>query len=238
MFYYILIAFQAFCIFHVYKSRNENYWYFVIFFVPLIGSLVYLFSQIINKKNIKNTANKLTEVVNPTKKIKELEQRLSISDTFQNKINLADEYKNQKDYNNAILYYEKALEGKFKTNSHTINKTLKCYFEIKNFRKVVEYGGKIPLETSFKGSICMYAIALENCEYFEEAEIQFRKTDIRYSNYAERLQLSEFLIRRDKQQKAKIVLEEIIGEIDNMIEINQRKYRVIYLESKKLLKDI
>ena len=97
MFYYILVAFQAFCIFHVYKSRNESYWYFVIFLVPLIGSLIYLFSQIINKKNIKNTKNKLTEVVNPAKKIKELEQKLSLSDTFQNKIHLADEYKNQKD---------------------------------------------------------------------------------------------------------------------------------------------
>tara|TARA_R110002051_G_scaffold291111_1_gene354958 strand:+ start:71 stop:691 length:621 start_codon:yes stop_codon:yes gene_type:complete len=206
--------------------------------VPLIGSLVYLFSQIINKTNIKKTKNKLTEVVNPTKKIKDLEQKLSISDTFQNKINLADEYKNQKDYNNAILYYEKALDGKFKTNSHTINKALKCYFELKNYGKVMEFGRKIPLDTSFKGSIYMYAIALENCDYFEEAEIQFRKTNIRYSNYSERLQLSEFLMRIDKQQEAKVVLDEIVGEIDNMTEINQKKYRIVYLESRKILKGI
>jgi hypothetical protein len=238
MFYYILIAFQAFCIFHVYKSRNENYWYFVIFFVPLIGSLVYFFSQIINKTNIKNTKNKLTDVVNPTKKIKDLEQKLSLSDTFQNKINLADEYKNQKDYKNAILYYEKALDGKFKTNSHTINKALQCYFEIKDYGKVVDYGKKIPLDTSFKGSICMYAIALENCKYYEEAELQFRKANIRYSNYTERLQLSEFLVRIDKQQEAKIVLKEIVGEIDNMTEINQKKHHIVYLESRKILKGI
>lgn len=238
MFYYILIAFQAFCIFHVYKSRNENYWYFVIFLVPLIGALIYLFSQIINKTNIKNTKNKLTEVVNPAKKIKELEQKLSFSDTFQNKMHLADEYKNQKDYNNAILYYEKALDGKFKSNTHTINKALKCYFEIKNYNKVVEYGKKIPLDTSFKGSICMYAIALEKCNHFDEAEIQFRKANIRYSNYAERLQLSEFLVRIDKLQEAQIVLKEIVGEIDNMTEINQKKYRIVYLESRKLLKRI
>lgn len=238
MFYYILIAFQAFCIFHVYKSRNENYWYFVIFFVPLIGSIVYLFSQIINKKNIKNTKNKLTEVVNPAKKIKELEQKLAASDTFQNKIHLADEYKNQKDYNNAILYYEKALDGNFKNNSHIINKVLKCYFEIKNYSKVVEYGKKIPLDTSFKGSISMYAVALENCNNFEEAELQFRKANIRYSNYVERLQLSEFLVRIDKQLEAKEVLVEIVGEIDNMTEINQKKHRIVYLESRKILKRI
>jgi hypothetical protein len=206
--------------------------------VPLIGALIYLFSQIINKTNIKNTKNKLTEVVNPTKKIKELEQKLSLSDTFQNKIHLADEYKNQKDYNNAILYYEKALGGKFQTNSHTINKVLKCYFEIKNYGKVVNYGQKIPLDTSFKGSIFMYAVALENCDYFKEAEIQFRKTNIRYSNYAERLQLAEFLVRIDKQQEAKEILVQIVGEIDNITEINQKKHRIVYLESRKILKSI
>jgi len=238
MLYYILIAFQAFCIFHVYKSRNENYWYFVIFFVPLIGSLVYLFSQVINKKNIKNTKNKLTDVVNPSKKLKDLEQKFLLLDTFQNKINLADEYKNQQDYNNAILYYEKALDGKFKSNSHIVNNLLKCYFEIKNYKKVVEYGKKIPLDTTFKGSICMFAEALENCKYYEEAELQFRKTNIRYCNYGERLQLSEFLVRIDKQQEAKIVLKEIVSEIDNMIEINQKKHRIVYLESRKLLKRI
>lgn len=206
--------------------------------MPLIGALIYLFSQIINKTNIKNTKNKLTEVVNPTKKIKELEQKLSLSDTFQNKIHLADEYKNQKDYNNAILYYEKALGGKFQTNSHTINKVLKCYFEIKNYGKVVNYGQKIPLDTSFKGSIFMYAVALENCDYFKEAEIQFRKTNIRYSNYAERLQLAEFLVRIDKQQEAKEILVQIVGEIDNITEINQKKHRIVYLESRKILKSI
>lgn len=238
MFYYLLIAFQAFCIFHVYKSRNEYYWYFVIFFVPLIGSLVYLFSQIINKTNINNTTEKISAIINPSKKIKDLEKKLSFSDTFQNTINLADAYREKKEYTKAISYYDKALKGNFKEHPHTLNKAAKCYYEIKKFDKVVEYASKIDLDKSFRNSIYIYAISLENCKNFEEAEIQFRKTDKRYSNYPERLELSKFLIRRNKKDDAKIVLKEIVSEIDNMIETNQRKYKFIYQKSDKLLDEI
>ena len=238
MFYYLLIAFQAFCIFHVYKSRNENYWYFVIFFVPLIGALVYFFTQIISSKNIKKTTDKINSIINPRKKIKDLEKKLSLSDTFQNLINLADAHRENKDYLKAIVYYEKALNGNFKNHLHTLNKAAKCYFEIKKFDKVVEYACKLDLDKAFRNTLYIYAISLEKCQDFEEAEIQFKKADKKYSNYGERLELSKFLIRRTKNDEAKVILKEIIGEIDNMIETNQKKYSFIYQESVKLVKQI
>jgi hypothetical protein len=238
MLYYLLIAFQAFCIFHVYKTRNEYYWYFVIFFVPLIGGTVYFFSQVLNKKNIDNTLEVISTVINPTKKITDLEKKLSFSDTFQNKINLADAHIENKDYEKAIIYYEKALNGKYVNHPHTVNKVLKCYFQLNNFNKVVDYARKIDIEKSFNDSLCIYAISLENCGFFEEAEIKFKKTDKRYSNYPERLELSKFLVRRDKIEDAKSVLDDVISEINNMIEINQKKYKYIYKESNKLMREI
>jgi len=238
MLYYLLIAFQAFCIFHVYKTRNEYYWYFVIFFVPIIGGIVYFFLQLINRRNINKTIKTISTVINPTKKIIELEKKLSFSDTFQNKINLADAHIENKDYEKAIIYYEKALNGKYENHPNTLNKALKCYFELKNFEKVVNYARKIDIEKSFNASLCIYAISLENCGFFEEAEIKFKKTDKRYSNYPERLELSKFLVRRDKIEDAKAVLNEVISEINNMVEINQKKYKYIYKESHKLMREI
>lgn len=238
MLYYIIIAFQAFCIFHVYKSRNETYWYFVIFFVPVIGSLVYLFMHILNGSNLRNLSDSVENVLNPAKKIKELEKKLSFSETYQNLIDLADAHRQNKDFSIAVPYYEKALNGNYKNNPHTINRAIKCYFELKNYDKVITYASKIDLEKSFRSSIYIYAISLEQCGNLEEAEEQFKKIDKRYSNYPERLELSKFFIRRDKKEDAKIVLQEVTTEINNMIEANQRKYRYIYRESNKLLKEI
>jgi hypothetical protein len=173
----------------------------------------------------------VTAIVNPNKKIRAFKKKLSFSDTFQNKINLADAYLDIKDLTNAILYYEKALFGEFENHPQTLNKAIKCYFEIKKYDKVVTYARKINLEKSFRDSLCIYAIALEKCEYFEEAEIQFKKTDKRYSNYPERLELSEFLIRIDKIADAKKVLSEIISEIENMIEASKKTQ--IHLQTSK-----
>ena len=238
MFYYLLIAFQAFCIFHVYKSRNEYYWYFVIFFVPLIGAIVYFFSQIINKTNFNSTIHKVNSAINPKKKIKDLEKKLSFSNTFQNLINLADAHRENKNYSKAIIYYEKSLKGNFKNHPHTLNKAAKCYFEIQRFDKAVECARKLDLDNAFRNTLYIYAISLEKCGEYEESEVQFRKADKKYTNYGERLELSKFLIRRTKNDEAKKVLNEIIAEIDNMIEINQRKYSFIYQESVNLINKI
>lgn len=238
MLYYLLIAFQAFCIYHVYKSRNDYYWYFVIFFVPLIGGAVYFFTQVLSKRNVDDAIDSINTVINPTKKIKDLEKKLAFSDTFQNKLNVGDAYVENNDYTNAIGYYEQALSGKYENHPHTLNKALKCYFHLKDYKKVVDYASKIDIENSFKDSLCIYGISLEKCNFLEEAEAQLKKVDKRYSNYPERLELSKFLMRRNKKEDAKIVLNDVITEINNMIETNQRKHRYIYRESKKLMSEL
>jgi hypothetical protein len=206
--------------------------------VPVIGAIIYLFSQIINKENIKTAGNKFLELVNPNKNIKDLEKKLENSHTFQNKINLADAYRNKKDFTNALKYYEKALDSNFEDEAHTINKAIKCYFEIGNYKKVVEYAKKLNLDKSFRNTIFIYAVSLEKTGYISEAEVQFRKTNKRYSNYYERLELSKFLIRNDNKEEAPEILNDIIGEINNMTASNKNKYKFIYRECKKLLSEL
>ena len=128
--------------------------------------------------------------------------------------------------------------GNFKNHHHTINKAAKCYFELKKFDKVVEYASQLDLEKTFRNTLFIYAISLEKCNHLEEAEIQFKKADKKYSNSTERLELSKFLIRRTKNEEAKIILKELVVEIDNMIETNRKKYNYIYQKSVKLIDEI
>jgi hypothetical protein len=233
--YYITIALQVFCIYHAYKNRSAYYWYFVIFFLPLIGCIIYLLTQVINKQDVTNITEEITTIINPTKKIKDLKKELEFSDTFQTKINLANAYLQNKEYTSAILYYEKALEGNFKNDPHTLNKLIHCYFETANFDKVIAYANKIDLNKEFKESIYYYGLALEKKEMLDEAEIQLKKMDKRYSNYPERLEFSKFLIRRNKKVDAKEILIEISSEITAMTSLNKKKYNFILSETEKLL---
>lgn len=237
MYYYFIIAFQVFCVYHAYKHKNNYYWYFIIFFIPLIGCIIYLLTQVINQRDVTNSIEEISTIINPTKKIKDLEKVLEFSQTFQNRINLADAYSQNKDYNNAILQYETALESNFKDDPFTLNKLIKCYFKINNFDKVIEYSKKINLEKEFKDSIYFYGLALEQKGEFDKAEIQLRKIDTRYSNYNERLELCRFLIRRNKKAAAKEILNEIRSEIKSMTKVNSRKYRSVFSMVEKMLNE-
>ncbi|WP_298780182.1 CDC27 family protein [uncultured Polaribacter sp.] len=235
--YYLTIALQVFCIYHAYKNSSNYYWYFIIFFIPLIGCIVYLFTHVFNKKDVVNIAEEITTIINPSKKIKDLEKELAFSNTFQNKINLADAFLENRDYNNAILLYNKALEGNFKDEPYTLNKLINCYFETSKFEKVIEIANKINIDKDFKESVYLYGLALEQTGNFKDAEIQLKKVDIRFSNYDNRLELSKFLIRRNKKNEATEVLQEIISEINSMTKVNSRKYRSVFSEAEKILKE-
>jgi len=235
---YLTIALQVFCMYHAYKNKSNYYWYFILFFIPLIGAIIYLFIHVFNRKDIAVITQEITTVINPTKKIKELEKELDFSNTFQNKINLADAHLQNKDYENAIVFYEKALEANFKNEPHTLNKLINCYHETSNFDKVIEYANKINLDKNFKESVYFYGLALEQKEKFKDAENQLRKIDKRYTNYPERLELSKFLIRREKKDDAREILTEIISEIESMAKVNSKKHRHIFLQTEKILNTI
>ena len=88
MLYYLTIALQGFCIYHLIKNKNEYYWIFLIIFIPVIGSAIYLVSQVYNKRDTNIIKENLTSVLIPTKKVKDLEKRLQFSETFQNRLDL------------------------------------------------------------------------------------------------------------------------------------------------------
>lgn len=237
MHYYIIIALQGFCIYHVYSNKKEHFWYFLILFIPLIGGLIYLITQVFNKKDINVIKDGITTYINPSKKITDLEEKLQYSETFQNRINLADAYFDFQDYDNAIIHYEEALKGNFKDDTHTLNKLVICYFKNKEFSKVIKYSEKINLDKNFRDSIFFYGLALEQKGFLEKAEIELLKVNKRYSNYSKRLEISDFYIRNEKKEKAKELIQEIISELKTLPKENYRKYKFIYTEAEqKLLK--
>ena len=236
--YYLTIALQIYCFYHVYKKRSNYYWYFIIFFVPLLGGIVYLFTHVFNRRDVANITEEITTIINPTKKIRGLEKELEFSDTFQNKVNLADAHLENNDFTNAILLYEKALKGNYKDDPHTLNKLIKCYFKTNNFEQVIINAKKIDLDKDFKESIYYYGLSLEQKGAFEEAENQLKKVDERFSNYPERIEFCEFLIRRNKKTEAKEILLEITSEINAMTKANAKKYRHIIIEAEKKLNEL
>jgi len=238
--YYLILALQAYCIYHAYKNKNNTYWFFIILFIPVIGSIIYLITQVYNPKDITILQDELTTIINPSKKVKDLEQTLKFSETFQNRVNLADEYLKVKDYENAILHYEKSLEGNFKNDLYVVEHLIESYYKSANFEKTIELAERINHQTSFEKSKAqfLYGLALEKLERYDEAEIELRKTDLSFSNYEERLALIKLLVNRNKINEAKEILTDILSESEHVSKQNKRSFQKYFIEAKKLNSEI
>jgi hypothetical protein len=235
--YYIIIALQVYCFYHLYKNRNSYYWVFLILFVPLIGSAIYLITQVYNKRDVEKIQDNLVSIINPSKKIKDLEKQLQFSESYQNRLNLADAYLEIEDYNNAIQNYLEVLDDTSQNDFYVVTKLVETYYKNEDFENVVFYAEKIKNQTEFKKSRTqfVYGLAQEKLGNFEEAETNLKQIDVRYSFYNERLMFAEFLLSRDKKKEAKEILEDISTESQHMTKPNKRLFRATIQEVEKLL---
>lgn len=236
MYFYFIIALQGYCLYHLYKNRNAYYWVFLILFLPLIGCIIYLITQVYNKRDADKIQENLVSIINPTKKIKDLERKLKFSETYQNKVDLADAYLQINSYDRAIPYYLDALNDNLQNDQYAIKKLIECYFSIQDYEKVILYAEKIKDSSEFikSRSQFLYGLALEKTGRPDEAEINLKEIDVRYSFYEERLILAQFLLERHKNEEAKTILNDIYSESQNMTRQNQRIYRNTIAEVEKL----
>ena len=228
MYVYLLLALQGYCIYHCVVNKNEYYWIFVILFIPLIGSIIYLFSRAFGSSDLRKFQNGFEAVLNPTKKIKDLEKKLRFANTFKNRVDLADAYLENADYENAILHYNTALEDNFKTDYYVHSKLVEAYFLSALYDEAIKTTNFILENPSFKKSKASfyYGLALEKIGEISKAESRLLLFNAPYANYQERVAIAQFFKRINKLDQAKELLEEIIMESENMSKQSYKQNRM------------
>lgn len=237
MFYYLIVALQAFCIYHAYKNRKPYYWYFVVLFIPVIGSLIYIITQVYNQNDVEKMQDEFTTVLNPSKRIKDLEKKLEFVDTYTNRIELADAYYSNKDIPKAIISYNKTLEDTVQDDLYARRNLMLCYFQLKDYKAVIEQAEHIKDKSEFKGSkqqFC-YGLALNELGKPDEAEAQLKQIDRPYSNYAERLELAKFYVENNRTSEGKELLNEISTESLRLTKPNRKLYGATIVEVERML---
>jgi hypothetical protein len=236
MYFYIIVALQSYCIYHAYKNRKPYYWYFFVFFIPVLGSLIYIITQVYNQKDVEKIQGEITSIINPTAKTKDLEKKIEFSDTYSNRIDLADDYVQNMDMPNAILSYKKTLDDTVQDDLYSRQQLVLCYFQLKDYLGVIEHAEVI--KGKFIGSkqqFC-YGLSLKELDMLEEAEVQLKQIDRPYSNYAERLELAKLYLETDRSAEGEDLLNEIYAESQNFTKANKSLYRATITEVEKLLK--
>lgn len=227
MSYYFIIALQLACAYHVYKTHNNTYWYFVILFIPALGSIVYIITQMIRRQHVESVQKDIIHTFNPTKKVKDLEQQVAFADTFQNRLLLADGYAEMRAFAKAEVEYLMILKGSHANDYYGQCQLLATFYAQEKYIEAIEIGKKLEVNPAFEGSPTQftYGLSLAKAKDFEAAENVLKKIDKRYSNYRERLILAEYFIDQKRDEEANEILTELRSEGVNMTKPNRRLYR-------------
>jgi hypothetical protein len=237
-FYIITIVLQAICVIHCVRKGNQNNWIWLIVFLPVIGCLVYFFSEIITNRGIRNVKSGVGEILKPSGSIRKLEENLRFSDSFNNKIALANAYLASGQSTKAISIYESSLTGAFSENEHAIAQLISAYYMEKRYDDVVSIVPKIYNKPQFPRSKAhiLYAMSLSYSGDTEKAEKEFLGMKGRFSNFEARYYYALFLQNNDRNAEARQVLSEIVDEIPQLGHVEKRYNREWINRSKDMLK--
>ena len=237
-YYYIPVALQCFCAFHSYQKGTINKWIYLIVFLPLVGSIIYIYSEIIANRSYRGPKVDIGAIINPGGKIKKLEENLRFTDTFANKIKLADAYLSASYIDKAIVLYETSLVGSFADNEHGLSQLIIAYYKQERYQDVISTTLKINRSQKFARSKAhlLYAMALENTGQTEQAEKEFKLMKGRYSCFEHRYEYSQFLIRANRDEDAHRILTELLDEVPHLSSMERKNGQVCFNKAKQELK--
>lgn len=240
-FYTPVLILQAFCVYHAYKNNQEQKWFWLIIFFPLIGCLIYLYQHFYSRKGVENLSESLKGIFNSNYNISKLEKEFRFNDSFTNRVNLADAYVLQGRYSEALPLYEDCLSG-FKADDPVImRKLLYVHHQLQNYDSVIQYGNQLENEKTFKNSeeSIAYAWALHYGGQSDKAKQMFVNLDKPYSNYPHRLAYAEYLLDELQDQKqAKTLLTELYNEFEHMSKMEQRQHAGLPRRVRELYKRV
>ena len=109
------ILIQLALVVHILKTRRDSTWVFIVLFFPLIGSLAYfiveLLPQLARTKALRDAKRKVSQTLDPEKDLRAAADNLSLSDTVQNAMALAESCFKAGHFAEAEELFTRSLKG-------------------------------------------------------------------------------------------------------------------------------
>lgn len=105
------------CAVHAVRTGQQNYWLFILFAFPLLGSLVYFVTIYLPNSRLERqavkTVSNAVKSLDPTRDIRQALENFEYTPTAQNQMQLAQAYLAAGQASEAAKHYEVCLEGPF-----------------------------------------------------------------------------------------------------------------------------
>jgi hypothetical protein len=237
-FYSPLLILQAFCLYHAYQRRVEQRWYWIIFFLPGLGCLLYLYDTFYSRRNVSSLTEGVKHVVNRNYRIEQLEKAVRFSDNVKNKTRLADAYAQAGRYGEAVDLYKSCLQGFMAGDPDIRMKVLQASYLHRDYATAIGYGDGLEKDGE-KGFANAEARVWHAWAHFYagdvvRAEAIFRALDKTHTNYFHRAEYCRFLQEANQPETLKRKLEELLGEFEYLEGNERRMHRRVIVQVKEL----
>jgi hypothetical protein len=179
----------------------------------------------------------LRTLLDPAGRIRRLENNLRFTDTFNNRVLLADAYLGVGRVDEAIELYTSSLTGAFTENDYVFRQLIPAYFIKQQYQDLIPLALKIYNHPEFQRSRAhiQYACALGYIGDSEGAEREFKKMKSRYSEFEARYQYGLFLQRSGRVDEARQIFREMTDEARHLSVRERRSNRAWILKAKEEL---
>ncbi|HTR29988.1 MAG TPA: tetratricopeptide repeat protein [Puia sp.] len=222
------------CVLHCIRNNNQQRWIYLIIFLPLVGCIAYFFTEIVNKRDFGSIQSGLGTMLNPTGRVKRLENNLRFSDTFNNRVMLADAYLQLGRVDEAIELYTSSLTGAFKENDYVFRRLISAYFIKQRYEDLIPLARKLYQHPEFQrsGAHIQYACALAYSGDAHGAELEFKKLKMRFSAFEARYQYGLFLKKMGRAEEARQIFKDMTEEAPYLSARERRSNRAWIMKAK------
>ena len=215
------LALMIYCVVHAIRRGNIFPWIYVIIFLPGIGSLIYLFIEILPEMARSRSAARLhsniRQMADPNKSFREAHRAVELVGSVDSKRALAEEYIARGAYADAVEIYRETAVGQFKDDPALLMGMAKAQFLSGDAA-----GAQASLDAlqaadpSFVSGDAhlLYARALEEQDKTDEALGEYRGLVPYYSGEEARARLAMLLEKIGAKDEARKIYQEILKLLD------------------------
>lgn len=132
-----------FCAIHAVRTGQNNYWLFILFAFPLLGSVVYFFAVYLPNSRLERGALKAVsaavKAMDPTREVREARAALDDAPTAQNQMRLASALLEVGEAQEAAQRYEACLKGPFASDAEIRFGAARAYVECQRYADALRY---------------------------------------------------------------------------------------------------
>lgn len=199
---------QVCCALHAYNRGKDRFWFFVILVFPIVGSAVYVFTEVVpalrRSGQFQQWAEKIPWLFG--REIENLEDKYIDVPTTQNTLELASAHIRDGNFARAIKLYRECLKEPHQNDVSILRLLAEALTENKDWDGLVDVA--IDLRRLLTGSeindaIRWEAIALDGLDRFEEAETRYLYVIDHWGSEEMRFRLALMLIRQARAKEAR-----------------------------------